>query len=326
MPMQRHALTLPRLELPENYSKNSADSFHADVNDALTKYSAFFLVSKHSRHYTASILSVARELFALSQQVKENFRLLKNEGRYTGYSNLKSQRDAREQFHIYAGGEMKPGDFRAPNRVPEGLSPDAKKSLVAYLEEMHSLGAFLSSIYSGPVFPKDAYDSSYCLLKLIKYCGITTGSDSSSVTGTPAHADWSWITIVSQDPVEGLQLSTSDGYWQDVVTEPGDLLVLAGELLSLATREAIRPASHRVVVPDIVEERVSAPFFYTPLLTSLLKPGPTSCQSQRRGRESEHIHRVFRPEEVEGEISFLSAERFRKLDNRWCYHPACCLS
>ncbi|MBI1270916.1 hypothetical protein GC174_10835 [bacterium] len=324
--MQRHALTLPRLELPESYPNGCADSFHVDVNDAFTKYSAFLLTSKHSREYAASILSVARELFALSRQVKENFSLLKKEGRYTGYSNLKSQRDDREQFHIYAGGEMKPGDLRAPNKLPEQLSPYGQKRLAAYFEEMHSLAAFLSSTYNGPVFPQNAYDSSYCLLKLIKYCGTATGSDSSSVTGTPAHADWSWITIVSQDPVEGLQLYTSDGYWQDLVTEPGDLLVLAGELLSLATREAIRPASHRVVVPDIVEERISAPFFYTPLLTSLLAPVSISCQSQRQGRESEHIHRVFRPEEVEGEISFLSTERFRKLHNRWCYNPACCLS
>lgn len=324
--MQRHALTLPRLELPESYPNGCADSFHADVNDAFTKYSAFLLTSKHSREYAASILSVARELFALSRQVKENFCLLKKERRYTGYSNLKSQRDAREQFHIYAGAEVKPGDLRAPNKLPEQLSPYGQKRLAAYFEEMHSLAAFLSSTYNGPVFPQNAYDSSYCLLKLIKYCGTATGSDSSSVTGTPAHADWSWITIVSQDPVEGLQLYTSDGYWQDLVTEPGDLLVLAGELLSLATREAIRPASHRVFVPDIVNERVSAPFFYTPLLTSLLAPVSISCESQRQGRESEHIHRVFRPEEVEGEISFLSAERFRKLDNRWCYQPACCLS
>lgn len=321
----RQAISLPRLELPESYSNEAAGSFLEEVNEALTKYSAFLLSSKHCKPFSTSILSTARELFALPEWQKANFRLLKKEGSYTGYSLLKNQRDAREQFHIYAGGAVPQGDLRAPNKIPEGLSPDGKKSLAAYFEEMHRLGAFLSARYRGPEFPTDAYDSSYCLLKLIKYGGIASGTGT-SITGTPAHADWSWITIVSQDPVEGLQIASSDGRWQDLVTEPGDFLVLAGELLSLATREAIRPAAHRVVVPDSVTERVSAPFFYTPLLTSVLTP--SSCHAEKVAVEEfgEHIHRVFQPQEVDGEISYLAAERFRKLDNRWCHQPSCCLS
>ncbi|MCA9817989.1 MAG: isopenicillin N synthase family oxygenase [Cyanobacteria bacterium HKST-UBA01] len=321
----RQAISLPRLELPESYSNEAAGSFLEEVNEALTKYSAFLLSSKHCKPFSTSILSTARELFALPEWQKANFRLLKKEGSYTGYSLLKNQRDAREQFHIYAGGAVPQGDLRAPNKIPEGLSPDGKKSLAAYFEEMHRLGAFLSARYRGPEFPTDAYDSSYCLLKLIKYGGIASEADT-SITGTPAHADWSWITIVSQDPVEGLQIASSDGQWQDLITEPGDFLVLAGELLSLATREAIRPAAHRVVMPDSVTERVSAPFFYTPLLSSLLSPDSSLSESQRQWPDGDHIHRVFRPKEVDGEISFLSAERFRKLDNRWCYQPSCCLS
>ena len=69
----RQAISLPRLEPPESYSNDTAGSFLEEVKTALTKYSAFLLTSKRCRPFSTSILSVARELFALPEQQKENF-------------------------------------------------------------------------------------------------------------------------------------------------------------------------------------------------------------------------------------------------------------
>ncbi|KAL6334287.1 hypothetical protein AAG906_014687 [Vitis piasezkii] len=65
----------------------------------------------------------------------------------------------------------------------------------------------------------------------------------------PSHSDKSFISILHQNKVNGLEIQTKDGKW--ISHEPPSLqvfLVMAGEVLTAWSNGRIHPARHRVVV------------------------------------------------------------------------------
>ncbi|KAL0667251.1 hypothetical protein Bca4012_029955 [Brassica carinata] len=80
--------------------------------------------------------------------------------------------------------------------------------------------------------------------------------------GTSPHSDRSFLTILLQDHIGGLQVH-QDGYWVDVPPVPGALLVNLGDLLQ-----------HRVLANRGKEPRVSVASFFVHPLPSLRVYGP----------------------------------------------------
>ncbi|CAN6826581.1 unnamed protein product [Brassica oleracea] len=80
--------------------------------------------------------------------------------------------------------------------------------------------------------------------------------------GTSPHSDRSFLTILLQDDIGGLQVH-QDGYWVDVPPVPGALLVNLGDLLQ-----------HRVLANRGKEPRVSVASFFVHPLPSLRVYGP----------------------------------------------------
>ena len=64
-----------------------------------------------------------------------------------------------------------------------------------------------------------------------------------------AHTDYGIVTVLYADPVPGLQVLGPDGAWNDVVPEPGALLVNLGDLTAQWTNDRWRSTLHRVVPP-----------------------------------------------------------------------------
>jgi len=273
----------------------------------------------------AEVLSDARVFFALPQAVKSAI-AIEHSQHFRGYSEMKNERDWREQLHLGAERAV-PGDeppflrLEGPNLWP----PDSawRGRILCYLSEVEEIGkevlANLSAglgVGSNSFADKPGLDP-YLVMKLI--CYHPQPKIDSCRPGVAAHVDFSWITLTLEDDTGGLEVRVPDGRWIAVEPEPGTLLVHVGEILAFATRGRVCATPHRVINRLSNRSRVSIPFFLNPSLHTIVTPvADLSDSHAREGVDDSHVHRVLSPTEPAGPFLFGEAEWSRKGLNVWC--------
>ncbi|KAL2331583.1 hypothetical protein Fmac_019164 [Flemingia macrophylla] len=151
-----------------------------------------------------------------------------------------------------------------------------RSSLEAFATRMFTLAERLAEILACKLNTKSSYFHEHCLpktsfIRLNRYppCPI-----SSKVHGLLPHSDTSFLTIVHQDQVEGLQLM-KDGKWLGVKPNPYALVVNIGDLFQALSNGVYKSIKHRVAAAEKVE-RFSMAFFYCPsdeaVIKSQIKP------------------------------------------------------
>ncbi|XP_010457349.1 PREDICTED: 1-aminocyclopropane-1-carboxylate oxidase homolog 4 [Camelina sativa] len=75
--------------------------------------------------------------------------------------------------------------------------------------------------------------------------------------GINKHTDISFITILLQDNIGGLQVLHDHQYWIDVTPVPGALVVNVGDFLQLITNDKFISAEHRVIANGSSKPRTS---------------------------------------------------------------------
>jgi isopenicillin N synthase-like dioxygenase len=80
--------------------------------------------------------------------------------------------------------------------------------------------------------------------------------------GVHHHTDAGALTVLLQDEVGGLQVH-NNGYWHDIPSIPGALVVNTGDMMQVWSNDRYRAAMHRVLAMQ-QSDRYSIPYFFNP--------------------------------------------------------------
>ncbi len=273
----------------------------------------------------AEVLDDAHAFFALPHAIKSAI-AIEHSPHFRGYSEMKNERDWREQLHLVAereviGNEPPFLQLEGPNLWPP--DPAWRDRFLRYLSDVVDIGKeVLSNICAGLGIERNSFNDKpgldpYLVTKLI--CYHPQPELVSLRPGVAAHVDFSWITLTLEDDTGGLEIRVPDGRWIAVEPEAGTLLVHTGEILAFATHGSFCATPHRVVNRLSDRPRVSLPIFLNPSLQTIVTRIPGLSDASARGTiDASHVHRVLSPDKSGGSFLFGAAEWRRKGLNVWC--------
>lgn len=165
-----------------------------------------------------------------------------------------------------------------PTETPEFKEVFSKLYFSLELAGMQMMQALTQPLEVEKTFFENMVKEGNSILRLLHYPPIPEGADPRCLRAAP-HEDINFITILPAATQSGLQLKDRDGQWLDIKSEPGTLIVDAGDMLSRLTNEVIPSTTHQVVNPNdgTNKSRYSMPFFMHPHPESVLSCLP-SCR------------------------------------------------
>ncbi|KAL3528820.1 hypothetical protein ACH5RR_008142 [Cinchona calisaya] len=97
------------------------------------------------------------------------------------------------------------------------------------------------------------------LLRLIKYRKPRQNENN---VGIASHTDKTFMSIIHQHQVKGLEIQTKEGEWLPIdLSSPSSFFVLVGDVCMAWTNGRIESPEHRVILPEGIEERYSLGLF-----------------------------------------------------------------
>ncbi len=129
-----------------------------------------------------------------------------------------------------------------------------------------------------PSYYFDAHcTASLSSLRLTHYPPVAYGADE---YGIAPHTDSTFLTLLAQNPVPGLQIRTQSGDWIDAPVIPDTFVVNTGDVLNRWTNGRFLSTPHRAL-NTLPKPRYAIPFFFHPNPETLIECLP-SCQDADR--------------------------------------------
>jgi isopenicillin N synthase-like dioxygenase len=162
------------------------------------------------------------------------------------------------------------------NKWPAEM-PAFKARTTAYFNAMRPLAHKMVSVIATSLgLPDDYFDIDFreptITLRLIRYPSQHGAEDDQF--GFAPHIDTSFLTLLAQSALPGLEVRTREGDWIRPPAIPGTFVVNTGEMLSRYSNDRYIPTPHRVInANDAIRHAI--PFFYGPGLDAVIRPVPT---------------------------------------------------
>ncbi|EOA38184.1 hypothetical protein CARUB_v10009661mg [Capsella rubella] len=193
-----------------------------------------------------------------SAKVRESFTGLSKISYRWGNPNASSpaQYSFSEAFHITLSDISKFSDDRYNLRT----------TVETYVQEIAGVAQMICELLGkhvnvNPKYFENIYELKNSFLRLNKYHPRVFGSE---LFGLVPHTDTSFLTILFQDQIEGLELN-KNGQWVSVKPCSEALTVNIGDMFQAVSNGVYQSVRHRVISP-VNMERLSIAFFVCPYL------------------------------------------------------------
>ena len=189
----------------------------------------------------------------------------------TSTLNLNNKPNENEAFFI-----KRSGDDVGPEEAWPGDLPGFKEAALAYYDAMDDLSQKLLPLYARALdLPVDYFagrcDKPLSGLRLSHYPAFEAYGENQF--GIAPHSDSSFITLLAQNEVPGLQIKTTEGEWIDAPVIEDSFVVNTGDVLHRWTNGRFLSTPHRAF--NVTNQpRYSIPFFFHPNPDTLIDVVP----------------------------------------------------
>ncbi|CAK9137917.1 unnamed protein product [Ilex paraguariensis] len=246
------SLTLPKL-LVVDFTKenlkpgsNSWSSACTNIRTALEDHGCFIaLYDKVSAELHKAIFHAADELFDLPTEIKvQNI----NEKPYHGYVGQMSYVPLHEGLGIDYSTTLEGVASFTKLMWPSGNDSfcESSHSFAKTIAELDKIVIrMLFESYSAEKYSDSHIESSTYLLRFLKY---RAPEITETTMAFPSHTDKSFLTILYQNQVSGLEVRTRGGEWINVEFPPSSFVVMAGDACKAWSNDRVLSPNHRVTM------------------------------------------------------------------------------
>jgi isopenicillin N synthase-like dioxygenase len=282
---------VPVLDLTPLNEGKSIDALARELRRACETI-GFFYVANHGvpRQVVDDVFNATRRYFELPHakrmelRIDERFRrgfMPQGINQHPGYAP-----DVKESFEYALDLPMDDADVIAgrllhgPNRWPADL-PWLRPAAEAYFSETMALGKRLLRVFALSLGLEESFFLQYTKkpmvqTRLFHYPPQPPVTDDKTL-GVAPHSDYGMITLLTQDPIGGLELKKRDGEWVGAPWIDDTFVINLGDLMKVWTNDVYVSNLHRVV-NRTGKERYSIPTFFNLDYDALVSCLP-SCQS-----------------------------------------------
>jgi isopenicillin N synthase-like dioxygenase len=274
IPRAASAEEMPILDLTPLRTGSDLTALAAELRRAC-ETTGFFYIRNHgvSQHVIDDVFAATKRFFdlpveeRLKVKIDDRFRrgyMPQGINQHPGYAP-----DLKESYELALDLPLDDPDVVAglalhgPNRWP-AAHPWLRAAAEAYFTETLALGKQMLRLFARSLAMPEDHFMQYCIKPMVQtrlFHYPPAPPQDQNAFGVAPHTDYGMITLLTQDPIGGLELLKRDGEWVAAPFIPGTFVVNLGDLFKVWTNDVYVSNQHRVV-NRTGRERYSIPTFF----------------------------------------------------------------